>query len=1166
VLFDANADPSIMNIKGQSSLHLAARAGMEEVVKWLTEHCSRRVMDLRDIHGATATYYARAAGLNQRIVHRVATFEPDFTMVSGKMMEQKPHFGIGVRVPKWALKEFKELSGQSTPSSARRQSTPVYVEDMKKTKSEKPWQMSPTESMMSSKKSTPIQPKASTSSAMVDIKVDLEDAAVGRDVLLSKGQGNREIMMQCRKANQEHARLAWVQETEQKKHAAQIRLEIAKERRAVEKEREKHNKAHDRELARMKEEIENLKKLKAEAIQGQRALEELEKVREEIKEIKEAKFQALQLVQEIKEREEGAARRSDQRLRKRTRPGDQPKPVKTGYETFPDSPVEEQAWRVRHYGRDMPKLNRSSSRREMEEESDKDSDEDFQLLSKKDSFVPESKEDEAAFKIQSALRRSILKDKPLDVPGPAKGTTAKKSKDKDSSKGSPKNKAKGSKMKSMKSMQEERQKKMEADDIKQAKNKKRGIGKKKPRPAKLVYQVDPRTEEEIKAEQKAATIIQRRYRHTIVKQKLKAAPTEGTWALTKALRNQLAVRDYKSLQEKRRAADAEQLHRTYRSSIAEKILQLEDKSYAMKKQAEAYECVFRWEILVRGLQKVQKGERNAAAFKWVDDQRQKNPDRRARFAKKKPPSVESRFVNKYDLTGDELFGQQEKAATKIQSRVRGKQARRKVEAVRTEKNGPRQFTRTSSSTGEIVSVHARDQLDAALKAWCGQDSIDDSIFSKVYGKTVEAGEVQLLCHEAFAFYTHSFHVEETNLGRPDMYRVTLREKGEESAGPAAGHVGKEWTELYPKRQQKKEGSPEPSAKHHGSPKRHASPSPKRGVSPKRQPSPKVKEGADRSKSPKPKSGDESDKRSKSPKPKEAAAKSKSPRSEESVKSEDAGAKKEKKEKKEKSAAKKQAAPEAEDAAEKSEDAAAKSEDSGAKKQKKDKKEKKEPAADAEAEAEDLTAAAATKIQSVERGRQSRLEAKKRREETSEKKPEDVAEKVEAASAKKLKKEKKEKSAAKKEPPAQSEDASSKGQPSPRSEDASAKKQATSEEAAAKSTSEDAGAKKKKKDKKDKDPSEAATTIQSVERGRQSRLEAKKRKEETSEKKKKKDKAGSAEADKDTQKSGTTPKAPADDEAGVAQEAARGSLDRRNSARSRSPEMKKMSTFTKAGAW
>jgi len=59
LLIERRADVTVLNRKGQSALHLAGRAGLPEVLAWLTSRVSKQLVDLKDMHGATARNYAQ---------------------------------------------------------------------------------------------------------------------------------------------------------------------------------------------------------------------------------------------------------------------------------------------------------------------------------------------------------------------------------------------------------------------------------------------------------------------------------------------------------------------------------------------------------------------------------------------------------------------------------------------------------------------------------------------------------------------------------------------------------------------------------------------------------------------------------------------------------------------------------------------------------------------------------------------------------------------------------------------------------------------------------------------------------------------------------------------------------------------------------------------------
>lgn len=62
-LHNFNADVNAINSKGQSPLHLAAKAGLGDVMHWLVAKASPDVLSSKDANGQRAADYAKAAGL-----------------------------------------------------------------------------------------------------------------------------------------------------------------------------------------------------------------------------------------------------------------------------------------------------------------------------------------------------------------------------------------------------------------------------------------------------------------------------------------------------------------------------------------------------------------------------------------------------------------------------------------------------------------------------------------------------------------------------------------------------------------------------------------------------------------------------------------------------------------------------------------------------------------------------------------------------------------------------------------------------------------------------------------------------------------------------------------------------------------------------------------------
>jgi len=161
-----------------------------------------------------------------------------------------------------------------------------------------------------------------------------------------------------------------------------------------------------------------------------------------------------------------------------------------------------------------------------------------------------------------------------------------------------------------------------------------------------------RREEEREASA-AARRIQRLYRASIVKKKLQKAPTDGSWALTLALRNQLAVRDFKQMKENEKKKDQESLARTYRGSIADKILQEEDEDYKALKQAKKLEVRNRWKDLVMAIQKTWSQSRTDEANTWLKDNRTTSPFEAPAKTEEEQRDFESQMLRKYQLDSDQ---------------------------------------------------------------------------------------------------------------------------------------------------------------------------------------------------------------------------------------------------------------------------------------------------------------------------------------------------------------------------------------------------------------------------------------------------------------------------------------------------------------------------------
>lgn len=75
-LYDANGDTNVINKNGQSALHLAGRAGLPEILLWLTGKVPRVLLDMKDSFGFTAQDYARRSHVPEKFLRRLHPWEP----------------------------------------------------------------------------------------------------------------------------------------------------------------------------------------------------------------------------------------------------------------------------------------------------------------------------------------------------------------------------------------------------------------------------------------------------------------------------------------------------------------------------------------------------------------------------------------------------------------------------------------------------------------------------------------------------------------------------------------------------------------------------------------------------------------------------------------------------------------------------------------------------------------------------------------------------------------------------------------------------------------------------------------------------------------------------------------------------------------------------------
>lgn len=71
VLFRNHADMNLTNHKGQSALHMAGRAGLGDVLMWMSGRVSRAMITLKDRDGTVAADFARHAGVRLEVLEKL---------------------------------------------------------------------------------------------------------------------------------------------------------------------------------------------------------------------------------------------------------------------------------------------------------------------------------------------------------------------------------------------------------------------------------------------------------------------------------------------------------------------------------------------------------------------------------------------------------------------------------------------------------------------------------------------------------------------------------------------------------------------------------------------------------------------------------------------------------------------------------------------------------------------------------------------------------------------------------------------------------------------------------------------------------------------------------------------------------------------------------------
>lgn len=84
LLIERNSDVNVLNRRGQSALHMAGRAGLHEVLGWLSTRVSQTLAELKDVHGLTAKTYAKMSGVPLPIPTPIPVRSPSSTSPNGK--------------------------------------------------------------------------------------------------------------------------------------------------------------------------------------------------------------------------------------------------------------------------------------------------------------------------------------------------------------------------------------------------------------------------------------------------------------------------------------------------------------------------------------------------------------------------------------------------------------------------------------------------------------------------------------------------------------------------------------------------------------------------------------------------------------------------------------------------------------------------------------------------------------------------------------------------------------------------------------------------------------------------------------------------------------------------------------------------------------------------
>lgn len=126
LLIERKSDVNVLNRRGQSALHMAGRAGLHEVLAWLSSRVSQTLCELKDVHGINAKTYAKMSGVPLPIpspipVRSTRTPSPTHSIQSnqskGRLNRNSPRSG--------SLKSLGSVrDGRNSPAAASAKSLP----------------------------------------------------------------------------------------------------------------------------------------------------------------------------------------------------------------------------------------------------------------------------------------------------------------------------------------------------------------------------------------------------------------------------------------------------------------------------------------------------------------------------------------------------------------------------------------------------------------------------------------------------------------------------------------------------------------------------------------------------------------------------------------------------------------------------------------------------------------------------------------------------------------------------------------------------------------------------------------------------------------------------------------------------------------------------------